>query len=445
MIRSLHEYYRICGGRGIRTPDDLTTIRAFQARALGHYAIPPSEHIVPDSLFAINLDNDQRIDHTKEEAMRFFAARLWSFLLCLAILFVSLPASAFAQTNPAHNLNTEQGVARNQHTYLQTTTIELSAALICQLIGIDVLNPNQGCIGFNTQTGKLGYAPVARDEHGNVHIGGALGFMTQTMAYMYIPTVSTQAYVNDLKNNFGIVKPVYAQTSFQALEPIQGLWRQMLNVSYSLLILAFMFIGLGIMLRFKIDPRTVMTLQNQIPKVIICIILITFSYAIAAVMTELTWATTYAGINLIAESRVDVQGNAQEIENDIGAKATTNILDTPLGFANTIMNPCDEAGDSCGRNGVFNLAWHTSRAIGNLLEEMFRDTFGIGTAESDRFKDWGDYLNPLNYVGAVADAAGQAFVFVLNYIIGILVLLIIVIAIVVSMFRVWWALLQCYV
>ena len=56
------------------------------------------------------------------------------------------------------------------------------------------------------------------------------------------------------------------------------------------------------MLRIKIDPRTVMTIQNQIPRVIICIILITFSYAFAGAMIDVMWAVTYMGVNKITQT-----------------------------------------------------------------------------------------------------------------------------------------------
>ncbi len=49
------------------------------------------------------------------------------------------------------------------------------------------------------------------------------------------------------------------------------------------------------MLRVHIDPRTVMTIENQIPKIIVGIILVTFSFAIAGLLIDLMYVAIYLG------------------------------------------------------------------------------------------------------------------------------------------------------
>ena len=76
----------------------------------------------------------------------------------------------------------------------------------------------------------------------------------------------------------------------------------MRNIVYLLFILVFSIIGIGIMLRLHIDPRTVMTVQNQIPKIIIGIVTITFSFALAGFLVDIMWVVLYLFASVIASA-----------------------------------------------------------------------------------------------------------------------------------------------
>ncbi len=92
--------------------------------------------------------------------MRMSILRKIIFALVIAFLTVAtvVPAHAngFATTqtnsssaNAALLSNVDTGVAQNQHTFVQALSIEFMSTLICQLAGIDILNPSQGCLGIN--------------------------------------------------------------------------------------------------------------------------------------------------------------------------------------------------------------------------------------------------------------------------------------------------------
>lgn len=228
------------------------------------------------------------------------------FIIAFIVIWLALLPRAYAQGSFSADTSLNPDVVRNEHTRVQIILIELSSALICQLTGYDVINPEQGCLGIDYTTNKLGYAPKNSDGQ----IGGLLGFSTNMISSLYTPPVTSGLYVQYMAQNFGIGEKIYAASGdegFNALESLRNIWVLMRNIAYLSFTIIFIIVGIAIMLRIKIDPRTVMSIQNQIPKIIIAIVLVTFSYAIVGVMIDLMWAVTYAGINILAtKEEVDV-------------------------------------------------------------------------------------------------------------------------------------------
>ena len=61
-------------------------------------------------------------------------------------------------------------------------------------------------------------------------------------------------------------------------------------------------IGFMVMFRRKIDPKTVITVQNALPKIVLALLLVTFSYAIAAFMIDLMYLVMAIIINLLVSA-----------------------------------------------------------------------------------------------------------------------------------------------
>lgn len=115
---------------------------------------------------------------------------------------------------------------------------------------------------------------------------GLIGLTSQAAASLYSPPASGVEYIAQVKNNF-LGKPAYAaETGFQGLTAIMDLWKAFRNVSYVLIALIFVILGIMIMLRIKISPQAVITIQTSIPKIVTTLILITFSYAIAGLVID---------------------------------------------------------------------------------------------------------------------------------------------------------------
>jgi len=104
------------------------------------------------------------------------------------------------------------------------------------------------------------------------------------------PPASSTIYFADVAQRFGVIKPVYAQgVGFNSLNGVLPLWKASRNLAYILYIIVFLYIGLAIMFRVKISPQTVISMQNALPKLIISLILVTFSYAIVGLMIDLIY------------------------------------------------------------------------------------------------------------------------------------------------------------
>lgn len=111
---------------------------------------------------------------------------------------------------------------------------------------------------------------------------------------------SFQYYAADIAKNsrFG-AQPVYAQgIGFGALSPILGTWKAFRDVAYYLLTVMFIVTGFLILIRHKISGNMAVTVQNALPRLVLTLILITFSYAIAGLVVDLMFITIYFILNI---------------------------------------------------------------------------------------------------------------------------------------------------
>jgi len=126
---------------------------------------------------------------------------------------------------------------------------------------------------------------------------GMLGEMGKMMAWMFNnPAATTERYVADVLDSAGvkIVQPAYAQgLGFASLDPILNTWKTFRNMAYLLFVVVFMVIGFLIMMRQKVGGQTVVTAQQAIPHIIIALLLVTFSYAIAGLLIDLMYLVMY--------------------------------------------------------------------------------------------------------------------------------------------------------
>jgi hypothetical protein len=132
--------------------------------------------------------------------------------------------------------------------------------------------------------------------------------VSNAIVAMYSNPPSTTAWAfRDLGQTFAIIpKSVNAQggpgIGFSGLTPILPIWRATRNIAYLLLAMVMIVVGFMIMLRKKIDPKTVVTIQSALPRIVLSLILITFSYAIVGIMIDLMYLAIMIALAVMSTS-----------------------------------------------------------------------------------------------------------------------------------------------
>jgi len=348
--------------------------------------------------------------------MRKAARFLISVVLVLGMcfLFLNLKTNTYAQvSNPYSTPVNNPDVPQNLHTYSQNVLIDVMSAVGCQITGIDLINPNQSCLGIDPTTGKIGFV-----ENG----GGAIGAMGSLIALTISPPIHSYDYSKYLANNFGLAKPALAKdeeckngVGFCALSPLIKIWSIFRNIAYFILIIAFVLIGIAIMLRVKIDPRTVMSLGNQIPKIIMTIILITFSFAIAGLLIDFMWVAIYLILNIFHQALP---------EHFIIAQIDLSLGDSPFGALNSIFS-------SVGGLGLAKIVWHSSSSVALTIVDIFGELPSAG-----------DIMLGLIWP---PQAIENILLLLIAHVAKMAAFCIIGIALLIALFRIWFMLIMAYV
>ncbi|MCL5970199.1 MAG: hypothetical protein M1450_01720 [Patescibacteria group bacterium] len=336
-----------------------------------------------------------------------FAVRYFLVFVFFVVSFLFLKSPVFAQNqtlpqaktvNPYIAPNTNPDVPNNLHTWTQNVMIEVISAMTCQLAGVDPTNPSAKCLGVDQKTGKIGFV-----QNG----GGAIGAMSSLISATFIPPTFTSDYAKYVARSFGLTKPSYAASQgigYDSISPLIKIWTQVRNIVYLMFVLVFAIIGLAIMLRVKIDPRTVMTVQNQIPKIIIGLLLVTFSFAIAGLLIDLMWIVIYLFFNLALSAATPDSPyfhTLSQIQSSFNG-------DSVLGVFNNII-------------GISQMTNSATNSVNQILLDVLA-------------------VSPLQGLMGIP-IIGDAF----RILISAVVFLIILIAIIWSLFRLWFALIEAYI
>lgn len=149
--------------------------------------------------------------------------------------------------------------------------------------------------------GIIGCQPTSTTSCPPLEQAGAVGVTTGLIASLYENSpASGIVYFADLLNNIGLSTPAYAQEGigFGSLSPLLGLWKAFRNIAYLLFVIVFVGVGFAIMFRVRLSPQAVLTIQSALPRLVVALLLITFSYAIAGLLIDLS----YVGFFLLTSS-----------------------------------------------------------------------------------------------------------------------------------------------
>jgi len=176
-----------------------------------------------------------------------------------------------------------------------------SMSLDCWIGGAEQVDPNAPSGVMPAITNSLTtmiIGPMPTPGATSYKPGGAVGGIGSFVAALYAnPPASSVEYFADLGQNLGILaKPAYAQgIGFEGLKPLLPVWKAFRNIAYIFFVIIFVVMGFAIMFRVKLDPQTAISIQTAIPRVVVALLLVTFSYAIAGLLIDLI----YLGIGLI--------------------------------------------------------------------------------------------------------------------------------------------------
>lgn len=161
------------------------------------------------------------------------------------------------------------------------------------------------------------------------------------------PPAKTSYFIADAAQSLGFIpKQAYAQgIGFSGLTALLPLWKVFRNIAYSLLAVIMLVIGFMVMLRKKIDPKTVVTVQNALPRIVVTLLLITFSYAIVGLVIDLMYFVIILFITTIGSAGMHGVDTAKLISayttGGLG-KLFAGTFSLFSAFSKDILNPLPE-------------------------------------------------------------------------------------------------------
>lgn len=138
----------------------------------------------------------------------------------------------------------------------------------------------------------------------------ALGMSAHMITSMYnTPPADLAFWIKDTGQSLGFIpRQAYAQgAGFTGLVPLLPLWKMFRNMAYVLIAFGIIIVGFMVMFRKKIDPKTVVTVQNALPRIILTLILITFSYAIVGLLIDLMYVILLLAYSLFAAATPGIE------------------------------------------------------------------------------------------------------------------------------------------
>jgi len=156
---------------------------------------------------------------------------------------------------------------------------------------------------LNSETGKLMYTIQSTylctftgeicgaSDHGSMEAfsKSVIGKMSSLISLSFInPPASSSYWAYISLEGAGIVPKSYAEEGlgFAMIKPLINLWKIFRDIAYLILVLILVSIGFMIMFRMKINPQTVISVENALPKIVVTLLLITFSFPIAGFLID---------------------------------------------------------------------------------------------------------------------------------------------------------------
>lgn len=156
--------------------------------------------------------------------------------------------------------------------------------------------------------GLMGEACTDNPADGDKNYNRSLfGFMSNAITTpLKTPPASFTFWAYSGLQNAGFVPKTLAAEGigFAAISPFMNLWKVFRDLSYMLLVLVLVGIGFMIMFRMKLNAQTIISVENSLPKIVVSLILITFSFAIAGFLIDLMYIIIALAISLLSNNNL---------------------------------------------------------------------------------------------------------------------------------------------
>lgn len=312
----------------------------------------------------------------------------------------------------------------NMEAYWQKASRETVASLNCDIGGVGCSRP---CTEEEHQKG------ICQSFNQS-----ALGGTTKLIAQIYaMPPASGGVWLADLIQNAGLIPKAYAQQGlgFAGLSPILPIWKVFRNIAYTILVIVLIVIGFMVMFRMKIDPKTVISIQQALPKIVLTLLLITFSYPIAGFLIDLMYFLIMLSIAALGPDLLCPGGSctvAQFQQNYITG-GFVQLASSVFGFIP-------------GELWLKSIAWAAGFALLPVLGLI--GTVGMGGAAVGSFfttEVLQSLLGGLFFGGAAGVATGPDWGNLISGAISPLLLIILLLALLFTFIRLFLLLLNCYI
>jgi len=140
------------------------------------------------------------------------------------------------------------------------------------------------------------------------------------------PPSSFYYWAQSTLENAGFVPKTYAQgIGFAALNSFQPIWKVFRNIAYLVIVVVMMFVGFMVMFKVGGGGKNAVTLESALPKLVIALLAISFSYALAGLLIDVMYISIALIVNLLGPVSGMVSTTSQT--NMIGSVLTGSPTD----------------------------------------------------------------------------------------------------------------------
>lgn len=218
--------------------------------------------------------------------------RYWILVIVLLAPFF-LPRPALASyldlqgTNPSENFKQAlESQSMNYSQFSLTSVDQIMMGLTKKMVGYPQLEGETTDTSLLNSTGKA-------------------------IAYLYTNQPSFVNYLAYEGQRLNLVSPAYAATgqgwNFLGDNTL-WIWTKSRNIAYLFFVVIFVVTGFMIMFRSKLNPQTVINIQLALPRIVVALIMVTFSYAISGLIVD----TVYFGHDIIRNIITSQSGTCQD-------------------------------------------------------------------------------------------------------------------------------------